>query len=88
MLDGFENYTSDGGLKKKIIERGEERLISPVKGQKVKVKYCVKILLDKAEQTIDQSKDNSTFEFNVGLGQVIKGWDLGVLGMKKHEKSW
>jgi len=26
------------------------------------------------------------FEFKLGAGQVIEGWDLGVLGMKVGEK--
>ena len=35
----------------------------------------------------DSSVDRGTpFEFTLGAGQVIQGWDLGVVGMKIGEK--
>ena len=35
---------------------------------------------------LHSSRDRpGTFEFQVGVGQVIKGWDQGIVGMKRDE---
>ena len=37
---------------------------------------------DKFDSSVDRGQP---FEFNLGAGQVIQGWDLGLVGMKKNE---
>lgn len=43
-------------------------------------------LLDGSEFDSNQNR-SSPFEFTLGVGQVIKGWDLGVITMKRGEKA-
>lgn len=84
----IENLSKDfevtpSGLRYKIINKGNGD--SPTKGNKVKVHYKG-MLID--ETVFDSSyKRNQPIEFNVGIGQVIPGWDEGIMLLKKGEKA-
>ncbi|VVT48389.1 uncharacterized protein SAPINGB_P001755 [Magnusiomyces paraingens] len=48
------------------------------KGNKVSVRYIGKLQNGK---TFDSNTSGKPFQFKLGAGQVIKGWDLGIAGM-------
>ncbi|XP_011304043.1 FK506-binding protein 59 isoform X2 [Fopius arisanus] len=72
----------NGGILKEITKNGEG-VETPSTGCKVVVHYTGK-LLDGSK--FDSSKDrNQPFSFNLGRGEVIQAWDIGVATMKKGE---
>jgi peptidylprolyl isomerase len=70
--------TTTSGLKYEDIAMGTGE--QAVSGDKVKVHYTGTL---EDGTKFDSSVDRGVpFEFNLGAGQVIKGWDEGVAGMK------
>nr|QBH73880.1 fk506-binding protein [Aphelinus abdominalis] len=78
------SVSNDGGLLKEILSEGtsDEK---PGIGAYVRVHYTGKLL----DGTVFDSsvERGQPFKFELGLGQVIKGWDAGIKTMKKGEKA-
>jgi len=78
--------TTESGLKYEILQEGTGK--SPETGQVVSVHYTG-WLEENGEpgKKFDSSLDRGQpLRFNVGTGQVIQGWDEGVLDMQVGEK--
>ncbi|CAK5090355.1 unnamed protein product [Meloidogyne enterolobii] len=57
----------------------------PKNGQKVSCHYILKL---ENGQQIDSSRDRGRpFEFTIGKGEVIKGWDEGVAKMSIGQRA-
>lgn len=75
---GSKMVTTTSGLK--YIDLVVGKGISPTKGKKVKVHYTGTLENGtKFDSSVDR---NQPFVFVIGEGQVIKGWDEGVMSMK------
>ncbi len=74
--------TTDSGLKYVELKQGDGA--SPKTGQTVVVHYTGTL---EDGTKFDSSRDrNSPFQFSIGVGQVIKGWDEGVGTMKVGDR--
>jgi peptidylprolyl isomerase len=73
-----EEVTTPSGLKYTDEVVGEGA--SPERGKKVTVHYTGKLTNGKKfDSSVDRGQP---FAFTIGIGQVIKGWDEGVMSMK------
>lgn len=69
---------TDSGLKYEDLVEGDGEIATP--GQQVTVHYTGWLTNG---NKFDSSKDrNDPFRFKLGAGNVIRGWDEGVAGMK------
>uniref|UniRef100_A0A7S2WBW6 peptidylprolyl isomerase n=1 Tax=Mucochytrium quahogii TaxID=96639 RepID=A0A7S2WBW6_9STRA len=73
----------DGGIMKKILKEGKGECPQP--GDQVFAHYTGTL---EDGSKFDSSRDRGKlFDFTIGQGQVIKGWDLGFASMKKGEHA-
>ena len=79
-VESPESASADLQIVDTVVGDGTEA----VAGRKVRVHYTGWLYNSGAQGAkFDSSVDrNSPFEFHLGAGMVIKGWDLGVQGMK------
>ena len=73
----------DNGLEVINVKAGGPNGKTALPGKRVGVRYVGK--LKSNNKVFDASKGNP-FQFRLGVGEVIKGWDLGVKGMRVGDK--
>lgn len=90
-LKTFDSNPLNSTLKHKILSPGSGQKLSELKalGKTVNVDYSGWLLNgNKIGKLFDSSLNpgRSAFEFKLGMGQVIAGWDLSLADMKIGEK--
>lgn len=81
LSEGFDQ--TESGLLYKIIQKGDG--IKPQKGQNVSLHY--KGMFAEGGVFDDSYKRGNPIEFPIGMGNVIPGWDEGILLLNKGDKA-
>jgi FKBP-type peptidyl-prolyl cis-trans isomerase len=86
--EGPKSVTLNSGLRYIILQEAPEGSPIAQEGKLITVHYTGWLNQnDELGQKFDSSVDrNQPFKFVLGIGQVIQGWDKGVVGMKVGEK--
>ena len=73
------------GVTKEVIRQGDDRTYPKV-GEELTMHYTGTLVSDgsKFDSSVDRGRP---FQFRVGIGMVIKGWDEGVMAMSLGEKA-
>ncbi|XP_049282677.1 FK506-binding protein 59 isoform X1 [Anopheles funestus] len=83
-MEDYIDLSRDGGVQKRILQEGTGDE-TPSKGCSVSLHYTG--TLDADGKQFDSSRDrNEPFQFKLGIGAVIKAFDIGVASMKQGEK--
>lgn len=82
----FVNY--DSGLKYQILREGPADTDTPKRGQTIVTHYvCWHNNHGKPGKLVDSSYERSDpFEFKIGYGNVIRGWDEALMDMRVGDK--
>ncbi len=78
----YRGECQKGQLKKEVLERGQGKMAD--KGDRVSVHYTG--WLESGERFESSLDTGEPFSFVLGEGNVIQGWEQGLVGMKVGEK--
>lgn len=83
-INGADETSQENQLKVEIVEKVDDCDVTSQKGNVLKVHYTGR-LTDGTQ--FDSSRDHGNpISFQLGAGQVIKGWDMGMIDMCVGEK--
>ncbi len=80
-MDEFTPITNDRGLYKKVLKEGSGN--RPKDGHNVNVFY--KGILE--DGTVFDESNEEGFDFELGSGETLVGWETGMKTMRKGERS-